>query len=178
VCVFRELEAVVDQKHTGSRAVLIAEPDSAIRSLVSRLLADEGYLVLETGNGAKALRLAEEHRGPIDLLLTGSWLPGPNRCELCTQVMYRHPETRVLFVARSEDPELRGRVVFLKKPFSLRELFDSIWGMLDGRETERPRIIRQARNDRDSLPALRNLPFGSHVASITAISFLRDATQR
>jgi CheY-like chemotaxis protein len=43
------------------RTVLVVDDDAAIRSLISELLLDDGYTVLEADCGREALRLADEH---------------------------------------------------------------------------------------------------------------------
>ena len=42
------------------RTVLVVDDDAAIRSLISELLHDDGYTVLEADCGREALRLADE----------------------------------------------------------------------------------------------------------------------
>src|SRR5688572_22750644 len=50
--------------------VLVVEDMESVRRVTCRMLARQGYNVLEAASGAAALRLAQAHDGPIDLLLT------------------------------------------------------------------------------------------------------------
>ncbi len=43
--------------------------------MVSELLAEEGYVVLEAEDGAQALEVAERHEGPIHLLVSDVTMP-------------------------------------------------------------------------------------------------------
>jgi CheY-like chemotaxis protein len=54
----------------------LAEDEPLVRSLVSNLLSDQGYIVLEAANGPEALSMAEGHAGgQIDLLISDVVMP-------------------------------------------------------------------------------------------------------
>jgi CheY-like chemotaxis protein len=50
------------------KTVLIAEDDAWTRALLTAILAEEGYAVMEAANGAEAIRMAKKHE-PLVLLL-------------------------------------------------------------------------------------------------------------
>ena len=54
----------------GSETVLLAEDDDSFRALAGDVLRSFGYTVLEASNGLDALRVAERHGDPIQLLVT------------------------------------------------------------------------------------------------------------
>ena len=55
--------------------ILLADDEAGIRDLVGRVLRSHGYTVLEAADGAAALEVAEQHAGPIHLLLTDWCMP-------------------------------------------------------------------------------------------------------
>jgi signal transduction histidine kinase/CheY-like chemotaxis protein len=83
----------------GSETILVVEDRAALRVLVRRMLHDEGYTVLDAGDPATALAIAESHPGPIDLLLTDVVMPGLRGPELAIRVRDLRPATRVLFMS-------------------------------------------------------------------------------
>jgi len=108
----------------GTEIILLVEDEHAVRALTRQILLSCGYTVLEAADGAEGLRLATEHRGRIDLLITDVVMPGMGGRELAEQATERHPGLRVLFVSGYTDDAvirhgvLREGVHFLQKPFS------------------------------------------------------------
>jgi PAS domain S-box-containing protein len=59
----------------GSETILVAEDEPALRGLTRHVLEMNGYTVLDGGHGERALRIAQEHSGPIHLLVTDVVMP-------------------------------------------------------------------------------------------------------
>ena len=55
--------------------LLLVEDEPALRTLVVTMLEEQGYAVLQAGNGPDAVAVAERHQGKIDLLLTDIVMP-------------------------------------------------------------------------------------------------------
>ncbi|MBA3656995.1 MAG: response regulator, partial [Gemmatimonadaceae bacterium] len=69
----------------GSETILLAEDEEAVRSLVRRVLENNGYTVLVARDGSEAIRLAAAHADAIDLFLTDVIMPGTGGVELARQ---------------------------------------------------------------------------------------------
>ncbi len=54
----------------------MVEDESSVRMVAVASLRKAGYRVLEATEGEEALRIAESHDGPIDLVLTDVLMPG------------------------------------------------------------------------------------------------------
>jgi two-component system, cell cycle sensor histidine kinase and response regulator CckA len=122
----------------GTETVLVVEDEPAVRMLVTRILGRSGYTVLEAADGAEAVRLAESHRTPIDLLLTDVIMPRMNGSVVAARVLAHQPGARVLFMSGYTDDAIAQHGVlgtgtqFLEKPFPPETLTQRVREVLDG----------------------------------------------
>ena len=107
--------------------VLAVDDDPTIGALVRDILGPTDYFVLFTEDPNKALRLAKEHPGDIDLLLVDVVMPLMDGRELARRVLELRPNTKVLLMSGFEMSSLRdtGWPV-LAKPFGVTELPERI----------------------------------------------------
>jgi len=68
-------------------------------AVTRRILEGNGYEVLAAGSGAEAIRLAHEHPGPIDLLLTDVVMPQMLGKEVAERVSALRQGIHVLFMS-------------------------------------------------------------------------------
>lgn len=123
----------------GSETVLLVEDEPGVRGLVSRILGDLGYTVLQAGDGDEALRLAQSHPGQaIDLLLTDVVMPRLSGRTLAEYLAVRFPGIKVLFTSGYAERgivnhgQLDHQAAFLAKPFSAAALAHKLRDVLDG----------------------------------------------
>jgi two-component system cell cycle sensor histidine kinase/response regulator CckA len=123
----------------GAETILLVEDDDAVRDLCRRALVAQGYRVLEASNGEQALELAEEHGGPIHLLLTDVVMPGINGRELAERLGATRPDAALLFVSGYTEDVMVHRgaqeadIPFLQKPFTPAGLLGKVREVLDAR---------------------------------------------
>ncbi len=122
----------------GSATVLLAEDDEVLRRLMSQVLQRNGYQVIESESGERALELAVEIDGTFDLLLSDVVMGGMNGHELAATLQSRLPSLRVLLVSGTQDASIvadltPGQSGFLAKPFKPSELIDSVHELLTRR---------------------------------------------
>jgi PAS domain S-box-containing protein len=121
----------------GSETILLVEDEDVVRGLARKILEAAGYLVLEANGGADAVRLCQEHEGPIHLLLTDVVMPSTSGREVAEQVTLLRPTIRVLFMSGYTDAAivhhgiLDSSVEFIQKPFSPSTLAKKIREVLD-----------------------------------------------
>jgi two-component system cell cycle sensor histidine kinase/response regulator CckA len=112
----------------GTETLLLVEDDPALRLLSERILRSYGYHVLVAPNGAAALVLAAQHRGPIHLVATDVVMPGMNGRSLVERLSEVRSDFRVLYMSGYTDDEVMRRGVvdrssaFLEKPFTPEQL--------------------------------------------------------
>jgi DNA-binding NtrC family response regulator len=95
------------------------------------VLSNAGFTVLEAWNASEALRVAAEHRGRIDLLLTDVILPGKSGNELATSLADLRPAMKVLYMSGyTDDAIVRHNVSagmpLLNKPFKPDDMLDAV----------------------------------------------------
>jgi PAS domain S-box-containing protein len=121
----------------GSETVLLVEDEPAVRSLSRLALQMYGYRVLEASQGEEALRVGEQHAGPIHLLLTDVVMPGMSGRQVAEAFRQRQPAMKVLFVSGyTDDAVVRHGVLeadtpFLQKPFTPVALANKVREVLD-----------------------------------------------
>jgi signal transduction histidine kinase/DNA-binding NarL/FixJ family response regulator len=121
----------------GTETVLLAEDDDSIRGMAALALRGHGYTVLAAANGPEALRLAEEHAGPIALLVTDVIMRGMSGRQLAEALAVQRPGLRVLFMSGYTDDAilhhgvLEAGIPFLHKPFGPDALARAVRAVLD-----------------------------------------------
>ena len=122
----------------GRETVLLVEDDDMLRDLARTILRGGGYTVLEARHAGEALVIAEQHEGPIDLLLTDVVMPHMSGAELARRLIATRPLSRVLFMSGyTDDAVLRhgiqeAEVAFLQKPFTVDALCRMVRETIDG----------------------------------------------
>jgi two-component system cell cycle sensor histidine kinase/response regulator CckA len=108
----------------GTETILLAEDEQDVREVAREFLESGGYVVLEAGDGKEALRLAEQHAGAIDLLVTDMVMPGMTGRELAERLQSSRSVGRVVFMsgyteqAAAQSQLQGGSSKLLTKPFS------------------------------------------------------------
>ena len=86
-----------------------------VRSLVRETLEREGYKVLEAASPVQAQRIAESHRGKIQLLITDVVMPRLSGKELAKALVERRPDMKVLYMSGYTDSAIVKVVSYKKK---------------------------------------------------------------
>jgi len=122
----------------GSETILLVEDEDMVRDLAQRILLQSGYTVLEARDADEAIRLCEQQRAPIHLMMTDVVLPGGmSGPDLVKHLKTSRPEIRVLYVSGYTDNAivyhgvLDPGVTFLQKPFTPDDLARKVRQVLD-----------------------------------------------
>jgi PAS domain S-box-containing protein len=112
---------------TESATVLLAEDDDGIRELVARVLRHNNFDVLEAESAERALEIARDREGPIDLLVSDIVMSGMDGAKLAAALQADRPELLVVLVSGNVDESVvdvvaEGTGTFLPKPFKPSEL--------------------------------------------------------
>ena len=128
-----------EQLAGGSETILLVEDEPAVREVVRRILAAQGYHVLLATNGKHGLELAERFDGPIHLLLTDVVMPEMNGPQLAERLKVVRPQTAVIYMsgyaenAIAHHGVLEAGLAFLPKPCPTNLLVRTVRERLDAR---------------------------------------------
>jgi two-component system cell cycle sensor histidine kinase/response regulator CckA len=122
---------------SGPRTVLVVEDEREVRIFACLLLQTAGFKVLEAESGIHALKLAQTHRGPIDLMFTDVVLGDISGSKLAEKFKLLFPATPVLFTSGYANDEIalhgvmQDRIAFIAKPYSPATLLTKIRTMFE-----------------------------------------------
>jgi two-component system, cell cycle sensor histidine kinase and response regulator CckA len=124
--------------HRGSETILLAEDDALVRTLMSTVLAEAGYTVIEAIDGSDAVQKFRERPVTIDLLLFDVVMPRMSGKDAYDEIAREWPGTRVIFasgyapdLARQQASSGEG-INLVSKPVAPRELLRVVRRVLDG----------------------------------------------
>jgi two-component system, cell cycle sensor histidine kinase and response regulator CckA len=116
----------------GQETILLVEDEPAILKLTTRILKRQGYTVLAASTPSQAIRLAKEHQGDIQILITDVAMPEMTGCDLAENLLSLYPQLKCLFMSGytadviAQEGVLGHNNCFLRKPFTIKELGDRL----------------------------------------------------
>lgn len=138
--------------------ILVADDDTAIRTVVSQALARAGYDVRTTGTAASLWRWVQAGDG--DLVITDVVMPDENAFELLPRIKKLRPDLPIIVMSAQNTfmtaikASERGAYDYLPKPFDLKELVAIV-----GRAMAEPRQREAVRDEElDSMPLIGRSP--------------------
>jgi two-component system cell cycle sensor histidine kinase/response regulator CckA len=124
--------------------LLVVEDDSTARRAISEALRAHSFNVLSAANGMEALKLIEERRGGVDLVLSDLVMPGMSGMTLYQRIAKDHPNIEIMVMTgypmKEETRQLleQGGVTWLAKPIHMRSLVRAIQKVLTSVESTTP----------------------------------------
>lgn len=121
----------------GGETVLLVEDEPMLLDLTQAMLKRLGYTVITAGTPGEAIRLASEHAGEIDLLITDVVMPEMNGRDLAKRLLSLYPNLKRLFISGFTADVIVHRgileegVNFLQKPFAMVDLAEKVRKALD-----------------------------------------------
>ena len=123
--------AVTAVTGTPSRGtVLVVDDDHGVQLVVRRALTAKGYGVLVASSGADALRLFEQHRGSLDLIVMDVTMPHMSGIEALRQIRATGSDVPTLLssgysveLITDDSPEF---FAYLQKPYDVPQLLNAV----------------------------------------------------
>jgi UDP-3-O-acyl N-acetylglucosamine deacetylase len=106
-----------------AKTILVVDDEDGVRESVREVLSDEGYRVLDTADGTRALELIKKEKP--GLVLLDIWMPHIDGIGLLKEIKSHEPETNVVMVSGHGNIHTAvtatkfGAFDFIEKPLSL-----------------------------------------------------------
>lgn len=143
--------------------ILVVEDEPAMAAGLKFNFEQEGYEVLVAGDGPTGLKLFQDARPPVDLVMLDLMLPGMSGYETCTAIRNLDKLVPVLVLSAktlSEDKMHAfdcGTDQYITKPFALPELLNRVKNLMERHRT----IQAAARGADDVQTATDEVTFGN-----------------
>ena len=118
------------------------EDEPAVRELITQILRDYGYNILEAADGHEAIRVWSEHSASVKLLVTDIVMPNGLQGNILAELLHsERPELKVIFSSgyssdfATGDKPLSEHFEFLQKPYKPEVLVKAVRDCLDGRSS-------------------------------------------
>jgi len=116
--------------------LLLVEDEFEIRSLLSEVFRIEQYEVFQASDGLEALRVFDENKDRIDLMITDLGLPNLGGIELIERVRSIKPDLKIIGSSGYGRVNIREEVLraggdeFIPKPYVTIELIKTVKRMV------------------------------------------------
>ncbi|MGA2151798.1 MAG: TonB-dependent receptor, partial [Geobacteraceae bacterium] len=133
-------EEIATEKETlaqGTETILLAEDDESVRKLISIVLKQEGYKVIEAIDGVDSVKKFIENKETIRLLLSDLIMPKMNGKEAYDEMKVWRPGLKAIFVSGyapdviRQKMSLENSVVLISKPILPYSLLKKVRCLLD-----------------------------------------------
>ena len=121
----------------GTETILVAEDDVSVRKLVTTVLTQFGYEVVEAVDGLDAVNKFTANSNRIDMILMDVIMPNKNGRDAYREISIIKPDVKVLYSSGYTADFIQGRGVnegeieLITKPVQPVELLRKVRGMLD-----------------------------------------------
>src|SRR5215216_2295155 len=159
-------------------SILVADDDTAIRTVLNQALSRAGYEVRLTGNAATLWRWVSQGEG--DLVITDVVMPDENAFDLLPRIKKMRPNLPVIVMSAQNTfmtairASERGAYEYLPKPFDLKELITIVGRALaepKERVREQPKV-----EDLGNIPLVGRSPAMQEIYRFVARLMQTDLT--
>jgi two-component system cell cycle sensor histidine kinase/response regulator CckA len=108
---------------------MVVEDEEALRDIIAEVLNILNIEAVICENGNAAIEKAEQHEKDIDLFLIDLFMPEMSGEETYKQLSRSFPDRPVIFMSGFDESSINiseNNQKFLKKPFSISDLKDTI----------------------------------------------------
>jgi two-component system, cell cycle sensor histidine kinase and response regulator CckA len=126
-----------DNNQNEDKLILVIDDEDMLRDVLKEVLEMVGFSALFASSGREGIQLFEENRDRIQLILMDILMPEMSGLETHKEIKALDPDMKFIFMSGFPDKdalslrELVGEYVFVKKPFSVKEIVSQIKQVLE-----------------------------------------------
>ena len=109
-----------------AQTILLVEDEFELRSLISEILCQEGYKVIEANNGEEALQIFSSEINKIDLVITDMMMPKLDGSEFHKKILSSGSVVPFIYMSGFFKESIPDNFPFLEKPFTNQALLATI----------------------------------------------------
>ncbi|MGA1874157.1 MAG: PAS domain S-box protein [bacterium] len=120
-----------DLQGSGER-ILVVEDEEGVRTLITRVLQENGYLVFAASRAQEALTTFEKEKGNFHLIVSDVILPDLTGLELIDRLLLFQPKLKALLISGYANQKVQLPIIyergyrFLQKPYTSIDLLRTI----------------------------------------------------
>jgi PAS domain S-box-containing protein len=125
-------ESATPWPRARGEGILVVDDEAAVREVARQALMEFGYQVITTGSGAEALRIFQERRREIRLVLTDMMMPEMDGPTLVAALRALDPKVKIVGITGMSDMagmngmKMLALSAMLAKPFTVEKLLAAI----------------------------------------------------
>lgn len=130
---------------SGKGTILIVDDEPNVTWFISKVCQPAGYETLTAGSGLEALKFIQECGDKIDVVLLDLRMPGMGGLEVLRSIRKHQPELPVIILTalheKKRECEALGIEAFIKKPYSLEELYNRIKAVVEEQQFDKKDLV-------------------------------------
>ncbi len=130
-------EETLEEISGGTETLLVVEDEEMLMMSLQMALGEKGYKVISAGDGQTALKIYEEKKNNIALVLTDLGLPTMTGMEVCQRIKKINLNAHIIVATGYLDPDMKSELLkagiqhFLYKPYDLKKVLKVVREVLD-----------------------------------------------
>ena len=101
-------EETLEEITGGTETLLVVEDEEMLMMSLRMVLIEKGYNILSAGDGLTALKIYQEKKNDIALVLTDLGLPNMTGLEVCQRIKTIKPNEHMILATGFLDPEMKS----------------------------------------------------------------------
>jgi len=132
-------KALVEIPKGGAETILLVDDEDSIRELGKEMLSKSGYSVFLAADGESALKVYQNSRERIDLIILDLIMPGMGGEKCLEELLEVNPQARVIVASGHLPDQQTTKVIeaktsdFIRKPYNVKEMLKTVREVLDAK---------------------------------------------